>query len=161
AGHSDAESIELSPQALRNLGLTREYIRPVTRSTYRRTITVPAVIVERPGRTHLQVSAPMTSIVTRVYAVDGEAVRPGQLLFEMRLTHEDLVASQTEFLKTLGSLDIEQRELQRLQTLPEGAIAGKLLPRRQNEVQRLESKLAAEREARLRHGHNEEQQRRT
>jgi cobalt-zinc-cadmium efflux system membrane fusion protein len=99
----------------------------------------------------------MTAIVTRVHVTSGAAVRPGQLLFELRLTHEDLVNSQTAFLKTLGELAVERKELQRVQGIAEGAIAGKLLLERQYAVQKLESELDAEREALKLHGLNDDQ----
>ncbi len=48
AGHDAATSLELSPQAIRNIGLSDETIRPIKLETFRRSITVPAVVVERP-----------------------------------------------------------------------------------------------------------------
>ena len=48
----------------------------------------------------------MTGVIRHVHAVSGEAVKPGVLLFEIRLTHEDLVSAQTDFLQTLGELDV-------------------------------------------------------
>ncbi|MBX3440190.1 MAG: secretion protein HlyD, partial [Planctomycetaceae bacterium] len=104
--HDEAASLELSPQARRNLGLNAETVRPVVLETYQRTISVPAMVVERPGRTRIQVATPLTGVITHVHAVKGEAVEPGAVLFEIRLTHEDLVRTQTEFLKTLGELDV-------------------------------------------------------
>jgi multidrug efflux pump subunit AcrA (membrane-fusion protein) len=157
AGHSDETSIALSPQAMRNLGLTGESLRPVELSDYRRPITVPAVIVEKPGRTRLQVATPMTGIVTHVHTVQGEAVRPGELLFELRLTHEDLVIAQTDFLKLLGELDVERKELQRLKGITAGAIAGKLLLEREYAIDKLEAQLEAQREALRLHGLSDEQ----
>ena len=56
----------------------------------------------------------MTGVIQPVHAVVGEAVKPGTLLFEIRLTHEDLVLEQTSFLQTLGELDVERREITRL-----------------------------------------------
>ncbi|MCA9064848.1 MAG: hypothetical protein KDA96_17370, partial [Planctomycetaceae bacterium] len=97
-GHeSSTDSIELSLQARQNLGLNRETVRPVVRGTFLRSITIPAVVVEQPGRTRLHVAAPMTGVITHVHAVEGETVEPGALLFEIRLTHEDLVQSQVQF----------------------------------------------------------------
>src|SRR5690606_585071 len=131
-GHDDATSLELSPQGLRNLGLSPETIRPIELETFHRSITVPAVVAERPGRTRVQVATPMTGVVTHVHVVDGEAVEPGTLLFKIRLTHEDLVSAQTEFLKTLGELDVEQREIERLSDVTtSGAVAGTVLLERQ------------------------------
>ena len=55
---------------------------------------------------HWEVTAPMTGVVTRIYPIQGEAVRPGQPLFEVRLTHEDLLQLQAEFLRTVEELDV-------------------------------------------------------
>lgn len=156
--HDDANSLELSPQGLRNIGLTPEMIRPVELRTFRRSITVPAVVAERPGRTQVQVATPMTGVVTHVHVVEGEAVEPGTLLFQIRLTHEDLVSAQSEFLKTLGELDVEKREIERLSGVTaSGAVAGNVLLERQYARDKLEAQLNAQREALRLHGLSEEQ----
>ena len=153
AGHDEASSLELSDQALRNLGLTPEFIQPVKLSTYRRSITVPALIVERPGRTRLQVATPMTGVIRHVHAVSGEAVKPGVLLFEIRLTHEDLVSAQTDFLQTLGELDVERREIIRLtEATKTGAVPRVKLLEREYAKDKLEALLSAQREALRLHG---------
>jgi len=157
AGRPADQSIEVSAQALQNLGLTPQFLRPVTKSTYWRSIRVPAVIVEQPGRTRIQVATPMTAIITRLHAVSGQSVQPGQLLFTLRLTHEDLVTSQTEFLKTLGEVDVERAELERLQKVTAGAIPPNVILERKYAVQKLESRLAADREALKLHGLNDQQ----
>jgi membrane fusion protein, heavy metal efflux system len=158
AGHDESSSLELSDQALRNLGLTPEFIQPVKLSTYRRSITVPAVIVERPGRTRLQVATPMTGVIRHVHAVSGEAVKPGTLLFEIRLTHEDLVQAQTSFLQTLGELDVERREIIRLtEATKSGAIPRVKLLEREYAKDKLEALLSAQREALRLHGLSKEQ----
>ncbi len=147
-------SLELTPQARESLGLTGDGIGPIGLSTYWRTMVVPAVVVARPGRSHLQVAAPLTGVVTHVHAVTGETVTPGTLLFQIRLTHEDLVRGQREFLQTLGELDVERREYERLRKLsePAGVIAGRLLLERQYAVEKLESSEQAQREALRLHG---------
>lgn len=156
--HDDATSLELSSQARLNLGLTDGKIQPVRLENYRRTISVPAVVVKRPGRTELQVSTPMTGVVTEIHAVPGEAVEPGALLFAIRLTHEDLVQAQTEFLKTLGELDVEEREIARLQEVASsGAIAGKTLLERHYARDKLKAVLTAQRESLRLHGLSEQQ----
>ena len=158
AGHDEATSLELSKQAIRNIGLSDETIRPIKLETFRRSITVPAVVVERPGRSRVQVSTPMTGVVTHVHAVQGEAVEPGSLLFQIRLTHEDLVNAQTDFLRTLGELDVEQREVARLQQVTRsGAIAGKVLLERQYSRDKLNANLGAMRESLRLHGLSDNQ----
>jgi len=158
AGHSEETSLELSAQALRNIGLSDETLRPIKLETFLRSITVPAVVVERPGRTRVQVATPMTGVITHVHAVQGEAVEPGTLLFQIRLTHEDLVQAQTEFVKTLGELKVEQSEIARLQDVTRsGAVAGKLLLDRQYARDKLTALLSAQREALRLHGLSDKQ----
>ncbi|MBI1315062.1 HlyD family efflux transporter periplasmic adaptor subunit [bacterium] len=156
--HNEAESLELSEKALRNLGLTPEFVQPVELTTYRRCITVPAVVAERPGRTRLQVATPMTGVVMHVHAVEGEAVEPGSLLFQIRLTHEDLVLAQTQFLQTIGELDVERREIARLTDVTQsGAVPRTRLLEREYAKDKLEALLSAQREALRLHGLSEAQ----
>jgi len=158
APHAAESSLKLSDQALRNLGLSAETIQPVRLETFRRSITVPAVVVERPGRTRVQVATPMTGVVVHVHAVQGEAVEPGSLLFQIRLTHEDLVNAQIEFVKTLGELDVEEREIARLQGVTQsGAVAGKLLLDREYARDKLTALLDVQRESLRLHGLSENQ----
>jgi multidrug efflux pump subunit AcrA (membrane-fusion protein) len=100
----------------------------------------------------------MTGVVTHVHAVQGAAVQPGELLFQIRLTHEDLVLAQTEFVKTLGELEVEQREISRLRDVTSsGAVAGKLLLEREYAKDKLEALLQAQQEALRLHGLSDEQ----
>ena len=99
-------------QAKANIGMrmTRVELR-----SFQRTITIPGIVVERPGWSALDITAPMTGVVTRIYPLQGEAVKPGQPLFDIRLTHEDLLQKQTDFLRTVEELDVIDRELERLE----------------------------------------------
>jgi membrane fusion protein, heavy metal efflux system len=156
--HDDATSLELSRQAMGNIGLTKEYLKPVELETFQRTITVPAIIVERPGRTQLQVSTPMAGVVTHVHAVRGEAIAPGSLLFELRITAEELVSTQTALLRTLGELDVERREIIRLEEVTKsGAIPQKTLLERQYARDKLEVLLTTQKEALRLHGLSDRQ----
>jgi multidrug efflux pump subunit AcrA (membrane-fusion protein) len=146
--HDDAASIELSPQAQANLGLTPQFLPRIELQSYRRTITIPGIVVERPGRTSVQVSTPIHGVITHVHAVEGEAVQPGTLLFQIRITAEALISTQTELLKTVGELDVENREIVRLTKVTEsGAVPQKTLLERQYAKEKLESHLNAHREA--------------
>jgi multidrug efflux pump subunit AcrA (membrane-fusion protein) len=119
---------------------------------------VPATVTGRPGRTEIKVSAPMTGIVTRIYPIRGEAVPPGQPLFDLRLTHEDLVDTQSAFLETVEQLDVIKREVARLEEVTSsGAIAGKRLLERQYEQQQAEARLRAQLQAMILHGITEKQ----
>ncbi|MEZ6127362.1 MAG: efflux RND transporter periplasmic adaptor subunit [Planctomycetaceae bacterium] len=158
AGHDEATSLELSEQALRNLGLTGNGVGEIELTTFKKSITVPAQVVERPGRTRIQVATPMNGVITNIHAAAGAAVEPNSLLFEIRLTHEDLVRSQTEFVTTLGELDIEQREIARLQEFASsGGVARKTLLEREYSRDKLQSLLVVQREALRLHGLSEAQ----
>ncbi|MEZ6060751.1 MAG: efflux RND transporter periplasmic adaptor subunit [Planctomycetaceae bacterium] len=158
AGHEETESLELSDQALRNIGLTADTLRPVSLQTFRRSITVPAIVAERPGRTRVQVATPMTGVITHAHVVQGEAVEPGTLLFQIRLTHEDLVQAQTTFVMTLGELDVERREIARLSDATQsGVVPRRTLLERQYASDKLVSSLQAQREALRLHGLSEAQ----
>ncbi len=158
AAEDESSVLELSNQAMRNLGLTPETLQPVRLQTFYRAMTVPAVIVERPGRTRVQVATPMTGVITHVHAAQGEAVRPETLLFQIRLTHEDLVKAQTDFVRTLGEVDVEEREIARLsKAARSGAIAGKVLLEREYARDILNAHLQAQREALRLHGLSDEQ----
>ena len=154
-GHDESASIELSPQARKNIGLTVAKVKP---SSFERSITVPGMVMERRGQTKLRIVAPLTGIVTRIYAIEGEALTPGQPLFDLRLTHEDLLQAQVEFLKIVEELDVVQKELARLEPVAaKGAIPQKTLLDRQYEQQKLDASLRAQREALLLHGLNADQ----
>ena len=134
--HEEAAAVKLSPTAQENVGLK---LAKVERRAFERTITAPAIVVERPGRSAMQVAAPLTGVVTRIWPLQGETVTPGQPLFDLRLTHEEVVEAQAEFLRIAEELDVIKRELARLEEVAKGgAIAGKTLLERQYEQQKLE-----------------------
>ena len=158
--HADDEMswLELSAQARANLGLTPEFVAPISLTTYRRSIRVPGIVVERPGRTRVKISTPMAGVITHVHAVQGEAVDPGTLLFQLRITAEELVSTQTDLLRTAGELDVEQREVVRLQRAAEsGAVPQKTLLERQYAAEKLAVLLNVQREALRLHGLSERQ----
>ena len=147
--HGAITSIEIFEQAKRNIGLRVGRLEP---TTFQRKIGIPAMVAERPGRTHIQVAAPMTGIITEIAVVRGESVLSGALLFRMRLSHEDLVRAQTDFLKSLGQLDAELKEIKRLRQFAGGAVAERLVIQRQYERDKLQAVLRAQEEALRLHG---------
>ena len=149
-GHDDDQTLELSPQAIANMKLQTG---TVSMGPFERTVTVPAMVVQQPGRTSSRVVAPLTGVITRVYAIAGEALTAGSPLFELRLTHEDLVQSQVDFLKTVEELDVVQREIARLKPqLEKGVLPLKSLLDRQYERDKLEAIHKAQKQALLLHG---------
>jgi multidrug efflux pump subunit AcrA (membrane-fusion protein) len=153
--HQEANSLELSEQARKNIGLE---LVTVELQPFEKTISVPGIVVERPGRTTIDVTAPMTGVITRIAAVQGEAVKSGELLFEMRLTHEELVQAQGDLLRTAEGLEVTQREIDRIEDLVKsGALAGKTLIDLNYEKQKAEASLRAQSQTLVLHGLSQEQ----
>ena len=137
-GHDEENSLRLSDQARRSIGL-REGDVALSRSK-------------------LTIIAPITGSVTQIFATEGEAVTPDQPLFEIRLTHEELVQAQANLLKTTEEVDVVRREIGRLEGIgPEGIVAVKTILERKYELQKLEAVRTAERQALLLHGLSESQ----
>jgi membrane fusion protein, heavy metal efflux system len=148
--HVEAEAVKLSQAAQSNVGLqlAKVELRP-----FERTITVPAIVVERAGQTNVQVAATLTGVITRVWPMQGETVTPGRPLFDLRLTHEEVVEAQAEFLKTAEELDVVQREIDRLEKVTaDGVVSGKTLLDRRYEQQKLQAAHRSQRQRLLLHG---------
>lgn len=155
SGHDDANALEISQQAEQTIGL--KVVR-VEKKPFQRSIIVPAMVVERPGRSVIRVTAPLSGVVTAIEAVQGEAVAAGQVLLAVRLTHEELVQAQADLLRSLGELDVVNQEIKRIEPLAkESLIPKKTLLEREYEQHKLEAIVAAERQALALHGLNEEQ----
>ena len=143
-------SLRLSPQARKNIGLT---LITIQQTSYEQTVTMPAIVVDRPGKTKIQVVAPLSGVVTRTSVNQGEALKPGQRLFDLRLMHEELVQAQSGFLRTAGELDVVEKEIARLKPASErGVVAGKTLLERQYEKSKLLAIHRAQRQSLLLHG---------
>ena len=149
AVHDDSNTLELSDTAWKNIGLRTAIVEL---QTYTKTVSVPAMVVERPGRSQVEISAPLTGMVTRIYPIEGEAVQPGQPLFDLRLTHEDLVTAQQDFLQSAQQLDIIRQEVARLESVGEGVIAGRRILEQKYEQQKIAAALHAQRQGLLLHG---------
>lgn len=155
AGHDEANSLELSSQARKNIDLQTGVVKL---QNYMRRMSVPSIVMGRPGRSQVEVTAPLGGRVTRVYPIEGEAVQPGRPLFDLRLTHEELVQAQSDLLRSAEQLDVEQREIARLQeVVNSGAVPGKQLLEREYEKQKLVAVLNAQRQSLSLHGLTEEQ----
>ena len=152
--HVDIQSLEMSAAAQKNIGLTTGI---VTTGDFVKEISVPAIVVERSGRSQIHISAPMTGIVTQVYPLEREEVKPGDPLFDLRLTHEDVVTAQSDLLKRLHDLDIVQTELNRLKSIGEGVIPGKRIIEQSYKVEEAENALSAIKQTLLLHGMSQEQ----
>jgi multidrug efflux pump subunit AcrA (membrane-fusion protein) len=154
AGHDEASSIELSANGLKNIGFEPFEVQV---SDFEKKLTLPAIVAERPGRSRIHITASITGVVTEIFAVEGQAVEEDSPLFELRITNEDVVTAQRDFLRTSENLNVVNRELARLNALPEGVVPGKRILEQEYEKQKLEASLLAEQQALVVHGLSEEQ----
>ncbi len=85
--------IIVNEQAQENLGLTA---KPLKRQTYWRTITVPGVVVDRPGESDRNVTARLSGTVLEIAAKPGRTVTAGQTLFTLQLVGEGVQTAQRD-----------------------------------------------------------------
>lgn len=154
AGHSEGASINLSDKALKNIGF-----QPITvkLATFTRTLMLPAIVVGQPGRTELHITSPLTGVIAEIHATVGQAIEPGSPMFEIRLTHEEVVTAQKEYLQTSESLEVVNREIARLKSFGDSVVPGKRIVEQEYEKQKLEASLRASEQAMLLHGLSEQQ----
>ena len=120
--HHDEGLIELTPQAVANLGLEMGHVEL---GDFWKTQSCPGEVVEVPGQSDLSVAAPVTGVVEQVDVRVGQAVATGQQLFVLRITDRDLTTAQSELLDLLTLAEIKQTEIERLAPLArDGAVSG-------------------------------------
>ena len=109
-----AVEISFSPVAARNMGIDDSAITTVEAVDYYKSLSFPAVVVERPGFSTITVPSPVSGVVTKIHHESGVAVAPGEPLFDILLNQQEVVKAQTEFLALLKKREINTAELQRL-----------------------------------------------
>ena len=113
AHHAHGDRVKLTPQARKNLGLV---VGPAElKKVHWRTIQVPGVIVDRPGQSDRGVTAPITGVVGKIHAFPSDTVRPGDALFDLRITSEFVQNTQAELFKTAREMQLQQQVVKRLE----------------------------------------------
>ena len=131
------ENLELAEETWKSMGLKLQRLKT---SDYVQTISVPAMIVEKPGHSGRTIPARVHGVVTNVYGVTGQLVTAGTPLFDITLTGDALVVAQTSLLSTIQELDNQRKELARVTKLVKaGSVIGSQRVPLEYEVQRLES----------------------
>ena len=152
--HSGEDSLHLSPEARENIGLTTDVVQ---RGDFTRSVSVPAVVVERPGHSQIEITAPMTGLITTILIQEGLSQQPGEALFNLRLTHEDVVSSQRDFLKYLQERDVIQREIDRLKKIGNDVIPERRVIEQQYLFDKAEASIKALKQSLILHGLSSEQ----
>lgn len=104
----------VSEQAQKNLGLMS---KPVMAETFWKTISVPGMVVDRPGLSDRGIIAPVTGVVTSINRVPGDTVRPGEALFTLKLLSESLYLTQSDLFKTSEEVKIAEEKFSRVKKL--------------------------------------------
>lgn len=143
----------VNEQAQTNLGLTA---KPLKVQTYWKTIPVPGMVVDRPGLSDRGVTAPVTGVVVKIAHVPGDSVRPGDVLFTLRVLSESLHLTQTDLFKATQDITLAQAQRKRL-AASGGAVPEARLIEVDNQVSRLEVAVNAYRQELLSRGFTPDQ----
>ena len=111
ADSASTGKIILSDQAIANLNLTAKSVQP---QTYWKTIQVPGMVVDRPGRSDLGIVSPVTGVVTKINYFPGDTVRPGDVLYTIHLLSESIHRTQSDLFKATQDIELAQATRQRL-----------------------------------------------
>lgn len=114
----------LSDQAITNLGLVA---RPIQPATYWKTIQIPGMIVDRPGRSDRSVVSPATGIVAKINFFPGDTVRSGEVLFSIRLMSETLHQTQADLFKAIQDIRLAESQRKRLASAKEAIPESRLI----------------------------------
>lgn len=112
--HGSKDRIKLSAQARANLRLVTNELEL---QTFRRTIQVPGVVVERRGKGDQSYTSPVSGVVKAIHALPGDVVHLGDPLVTLRINSEPLQSSQTELYKTAQEIKITADQKERLDKL--------------------------------------------
>ncbi|QDT30005.1 efflux RND transporter periplasmic adaptor subunit [Gimesia panareensis] len=130
---SEQQKIILSDQAIANLELKVKSALPVT---YWKTLQVPGMIVDRPGRSDQRVISPVDGVVEKMNYFPGDTVRPGDVLYTIRILSETLLQTQTNLFKDTQNMVLAEQKRKRLET-SRGAIPEARIIEAANEITRL------------------------
>ena len=136
--------LELNAQARSNLKLKVSQVNP---RDYWRTLQIPGVIEDRPGQTDRGITAPLSGVITRVHALEGDIIQPGDRLFTIRLVSEYLQQSQSDLFKANREIEILNQEIQRIESLvASGSLPGKRKIELEQQISRQSAKVDAYRQ---------------
>jgi cobalt-zinc-cadmium efflux system membrane fusion protein len=143
-----SEKVMLSEQAQKNLRLTS---KPLEARTYWRTISVPGMVIDRPGYSDRGLVAPVTGVVSRIHRVAGDNVQPGETLFTLKLLSESLHQTQTDLFKATQDIKLAKSQRERLSGTS-GVVPESRIIEIDNQITRLEVGVKAYRQELINRG---------
>jgi membrane fusion protein, heavy metal efflux system len=137
-----SNKIIVGDQAQKNLGLTA---KPLQAGTFWKTITVPGMVVDRPGVSDREVVAPAIGTISQLWRVPGDTVHPGDVLFTLKLASEPVHEAQTGLFKASQDIKLAESRRDRLAAAGEGIAKARVIEA-ENDVTRLQTTAKAYRE---------------
>ena len=128
-----SEQIILSDQAIANLGLQVKSIQP---ETYWKTLQVPGMVVDRPGRSDRGIVSPVDGVVDKMNYFPGDTVHPGDVLYTIRILSESLQQTQSKLFKDTQDIKLAEAKKKRLESSG-GAVPGARIIEVASEITRL------------------------
>ncbi|MEM7454647.1 MAG: efflux RND transporter periplasmic adaptor subunit [Planctomycetota bacterium] len=111
---------------------------------YPLTLQIPGEVVEKFSEAHLEIVAPVGGRVSRVFVTSGQAVEPGDALFELSVTDEALTSAQVDLLSVVAESRTVQQRLERIEPLVStGAVASRQVQDVRLELQKLDARRIA------------------
>jgi multidrug efflux pump subunit AcrA (membrane-fusion protein) len=110
-----ADNDKLSDLAHKNLNPQPRIVEKLVQASFMRTVTVPGVVVHRPGNCERLITAPVAGVIKQIYATPHDRVAPGKPLFTLEIVSEPLQTAQAGYYKTHRDLDICRDYLKQLE----------------------------------------------
>lgn len=147
------DKVIVGEKAQQNLGIRA---KPLRVQEYWRTIVIPGMIVDRPGRSDIGVTAPVAGVVVKISHFPGDTVRVGEELFSIRVLSDSLQLTQTDLYKASQDIRLAEAQRRRL-TASAGAIAESRIIDVDSQITRLQVAVKAYRQELLARGFSPEQ----
>lgn len=112
---------------------------------------MPGMVVDQPGRSDRGIVAPAIGVIANIEYVPGDTVRPGDVLFTLKLLSESLHQTQTDLFKATQNIKLAQAQ-RNLLAASGGAVSGARIMEVDNEITRLEVASKGYRQALLSRG---------
>lgn len=123
--HGSTSIVEILESTMENMDLKTGKFEV---RDYAQKIRIPAKIIERIPQNRRRVTSPIGGLVTNVLIAEGQAIKPGDKLFEFRITDASLAKAQVDLLELIKQIDVGQQKIDRLKPLVEsGVVARKRL----------------------------------
>jgi biotin carboxyl carrier protein len=109
----EVDTIILNRQALLNSGIDEQSIVKVTVGTFSKELTIPAMVIDRSGKSVIKIPSPMSGVVSKIFVEPNSTVQAETPLFELTLTTPELAKAQTELIDFVQRIENIEAEYQR------------------------------------------------